>query len=357
MFEKCGLKDIFYRIYALKWYVLAAIAIIIVVGFVGLWGYSKVNGGASASSSSSQLTYYVNAEINVENYGVFDPVNAATNANNYFIKTFTAQMKSKTICNEIYDDLCAVYSKNEIVKNIGQTGIEWEKYYEAFYTISPETGNTIIIDINAATEEGITVATQIIKNKVEELAASIGVCKIELRSENYLPKSESVADTFTITKKLVAEILIIAIVLVLIVVLGIAIFSPTINRGTDIDEYGVAFLGIISSKKVAIMARIIAKAMEEKGIKKLAVASSLKKNNFAEIIAQVGDEFKKIGKNDFEITFVGDPTISGEAFDTCASSDAVLLIEKRGASKHKHFADLLNLFDNFETKILGGILQ
>lgn len=353
MFEKCGLKDIFYRIFVLKWCAIAMVVILTIAGIGAYVGYSSIKGGSASTSTSSQLTYYVQARIGDQQTTNYDPNTAAGASRSNFINTTEAMMKSKAVGKDIYDMLLEVFTEEEIRTNIGSIGLDWQNYYKNFYTLDTEKGSAIIIDINASTDAGIEAATKVVKVEMEKIAKTIDTCNLSLYSESYVTSTGGSNSGVSLSKKLIAEIIIIAVVLTLIIMAAISIFCPTVNRGSDIDEYGVTFLGIVSNKNIEVSARIIEKMMEDKGIKKLAIASSLKKNNYAETIKKINDDLG----DGLEVVYAKNPAESGDAFDLCFSADAVLLLERRGFSKHKDFAEMLNLLVNFDANIIGGMLQ
>ena len=391
MFEKCGLRDIFAKIWKMKWVILI---ILVIFAGIGASSYMKDVKTAEAKAAKEEANnrkiyagyayYYIN--YTKEGTSATDSIMKSTATS--YIRTMGLYPTRSAIFNTLKEN----HSKDELTELLGSS--VYPKGVTRFsikksYTVSRDT-SPFLLKIRVTADDSDMCKELLKACRAKLVKIDEGIVNSSLKYEGSYVAAEnsnanqksveeeqesSTTSTTALTDKeeedgpsikTIIVWLIIGLVIGLILAVICALLWPVLNRASDFEDYGTLPIGEADKKSIPIFVRLLNKRLETENVKKIVFATSRTKDNrIEELCRQIAEEWKKLGKdvcfgegeNDsVAIQVAYAPDRNGEASDLCEAADMVIAAEKKGASLHRRYDEMLHYLGLFEIKPAGAVL-
>ncbi len=255
MFEKCGLRDVFYRIWMYKFWILGVITIFFLLGFFlfptnnedePMSHLVDANGHWAASAS-----YLVSSES-----GLSDEAgeNETDSTDLKLAHTYAEILHADFSAEKLLTQLRQKYSMDELINNLS-----WDVTEE---TVSPFAfRNTYFADVlepapivniyvyskdEALARDFLAECIAVFESTVDVVPNS-SISKLDgVVAYEYLEDSAPVSESNVGLKNSLVLLPILGCVVSLLVVCALAIFRPTINRKGDFSLYDIFVIGEVS---------------------------------------------------------------------------------------------------------------
>lgn len=259
MFEKCGLRDIFYRIWKCKWWVLGVTVFFFLMGII-------LSAGNRDADDPLSLTAEANGRWAASaSYLVASDPSAADNKNGDGIEsadlslahTYAEILHADFSAEKIMDRLLQKYTMDELV-----SGLFWDVTAD---TVSPFAfRNTYFADVlepapivnfyvyakdETLARDFIEECTAVFES-IADVVPGSSVKKIDgVVAYEYLDAAVPGSEKETGLNKIAFLMPVFGFVMSLLIVFFLAIFRPTINRKSDFSFYDVPVIGELSVLK------------------------------------------------------------------------------------------------------------
>lgn len=378
MFEKCGFNDIMFRVWRYKkWIALATV----VAMLIGVAAYITGVNRKVSENDTEELHWVVSASYLVETLDTAKADDAETSKDD-MANAVKAILMSDYTRERVYHQIQEKYTAEQIIEAL-QLTVE-EPLLTSFALEKSLSCNVIentsIVNFFVTTDNREFARDYIdaYRSAIEEIPQSLEGCKVK-----YLGGVED--QTKTVVTQLVVDVsnvgiivvsVILGMMLALLVVFFIAVFYPTINRGADMEMYQIPVLGEVNTRKAthgkqswSVLAQILLRRCEENGWNRISVTSSqmnhkemqlicLKLEEAAETVGislGISEQQDQQCDNALTLVLAHDVHHDPNAFQNCVSSDAVLLLEQYGVTKHKQMEELVQLLTMQDKAVLGAI--
>lgn len=371
MFEKCGLRDILYRIWKNKVWICLVMVLALALGAVA---------GMHHTTEQKKELWNVSASYLVELNQPVAPTQGETEtAERTMAFSALAILTSDYTRSQVYHELTEKFSKEEIIhalsldvtpEELSAFALENTLYYQVI-------GKSSIVNfyIRSENNEFAREYIQAYCRAFEQIPQKLENCKLKLiGSVDEQIQGASLEDQNGVNMALPVVGAILGLMVSLLVITAIAVFVPTVNRREDIAAYRVPVLGELQEGgksgrySVQVVAQHILSQCQKQNCTHVAVLTSGAKDGFVAAVCQKITE--QAQQNDIqlyldtqnvkgdaavELTAVGNPNQDVRALRSCMQSDGVILIERYGVTRHKALEGMLEDLADQNIPVLGAI--
>lgn len=384
MFEKCGFNDIMFRVWRYKKWIALATAVAMLMGVAAY--ITGVNGKVS-ENDTEELHWVISSSYLVElqdtaqtgaseasKDGSSDAVSMANAVKAILMSDYTRervyhQMREKYTAEQIIDALQLTVEDSLL------TSFSLEKSLSCNVLENTSIVNFFVTTDNREFARDYIDAYRL---AIEEIPQNLENCKVKylggVEDQTKTVVTQLVVDASNAGIIAVATIL--GMMLALLAVFFIAVFYPTVNRGGDMEMYQIPVLGEVNTRKAVcgkqswgVLAQILLRRCEEHGWHRISVTSSQMDSGAMHLICrELEDAAKTMGialgvseqkdqqcGNALTLVLTNDVNHDPNAFQSCMSSDAVLLLEQYGVTKHRQLEDLVQLLTMQDKAVAGAI--
>lgn len=385
MFEKCGLKDITYRLYMWRRTIAVCSAIVILfaagISFLGksIAGTpqktSQEDGnGANRHAEQNYAYYYVSLDPEQEQTVPDDRKSQEA----YFASSYKQTMGLYPTVESICNDMLEKYSAEELSHGINTAQSGNYKYkadladmIEAACQINVVGNSVIEIYVTTDNKEIGQELLRVCKEKLESMQKVIFGSKLNYIGEYYTAEDvkEEPAEQEDYLKGAV-WLLIAWIAAVLIFATVSAIFFPTINYDSDFELYGVNSFGGVSARNAPAFALRLQQDFMSKGGKNIGLLTTRKDTpQFRRQCRCLTEQLEKLGiavrygADGMQtagsvpcVTILSRPNENGEAFKMMMQCDILHGLEVAGRSRHNEFDALVHFVSGMPIQMKSAIL-
>lgn len=394
MFEKCGLRDVFVRIWKMKFIILVFVIIGAAVGSLmyvrKMSAYREMQEAEAAYDHvmyCGHAYYYINVTVGgSDTYAKMQSVVADS-----YKKIFALPSTS----HEIFTALAKNHAEEELgglldAERYAEKQVSRYKLYGKSYGLRTIANKAVLeIRVCAETKEMCKELLLACRVKLKDIDATMTDNKLKFENKYirkdvvdekffkgiYVTKENTAADTSSTGEATaviedddadtsaetsapgIGSIILWALIGLLagiIVAIAAAIFVPTINRDSDFEGYGVVSFGTFGKDGAAMLARILKKKADERGVSGVTLVTTLKNNKKTEAFSgTLTTEAEAAG---LHLTFVNQPATIAESSDACGSEDMFVALEKKGISRHQKFDEMKHYLKLMGKELDGAVL-
>lgn len=250
MFEKCGLRDIFYAIWKFKYFIIGVTVVFLLAGLMMSGGKNDSADVVSSAEGKwiASACYLVSAsEAADSGDSGADQVQDKDISMAY---TFSNLLKADYSAEVIYNHLLEKYTKREIIDGF-QLGVsedtltffDLRNAYSVSVLDSSPVVNFFATAINKEMAQALLEECRVV---FEEIPSEVNHSSVQYLNGVTSIKYENTGEGFSEESNSSHSVLIFVIIgvfLSLLVVVAVAVFSPTINRKSDFSFYDVPVIG------------------------------------------------------------------------------------------------------------------
>lgn len=256
MFEKCGLRDIFYAIWKFKYFIIGVTVVFLLAGLMMSGGKNDSADVVSSAEGKwiASACYLVSVPEDAEIGGsdgdsVRDKeISMAYTYSNILSADYSAEM--------IYNRLLEKYTKQEIIDGF-RLGVSEDTLtffdFQNAYTVSVlESSSIVNFFVTAENEEMAQALLDECRVEFEKIPSVVDHSSIQyLNGVTSVKYEKTGEDLFAESSgsRTVLIFVIIGVFLSLLIVTAVAVFRPTINRKSDFSFYDVPVIGELSAVK------------------------------------------------------------------------------------------------------------
>lgn len=258
MFEKCGLRDILYRLYRYKWGIFL-VTLVFLLGGIGLYIFGgQADDGTPVQNNEGTAVWVASASYLVKLDDTHTVGNAAENATQeemYMAQTCLGILTSDYSVKQVYETLLETYTPQELIDGLNLDVTPQTLSYFSLSAVmkSRVLSATSIVNfyVEIADKDLAQAYLQACRTIFETTPGIVGNCSVQyiggvLDQKNSASETNKASDT---TRIVIIPIMgMVGLMLGLLFVLVLAVFSPTLNRKSDFAMYNLPVLGEVSGK-------------------------------------------------------------------------------------------------------------
>lgn len=387
MFEKCGIRDVFYAIHKNIKFIALVTCIFLVLGIVLSVFSSNNDKDVIVSVEKEDWVASACYSVKYREKSTNETAEEVLNAEQLVAKTIFSLLNADFTREKIYNTLLQKYSKADIIDAFDLECTEENlNAFDLSYVLKGDVINStsiINIYVQSTNKQLSKDYLDIAGNALKEISLSVkevetnyldGVWDvIKSNEKNQQEKYEMSYTKFWLIMP------IIGLLLSLLFILAKTMFFPTVNRRSDFCAYNMPVIAEICSKYNAKKCKIseslqfnalrMLDYLKENNVKTCAVVTTLKNkeyvnkllNNISTILQEQGESVgvaNSLGelenaKYDNTFIFAVDICKDMNVLKTCKQSDGVLFFEEYGKSYHNNIYEAIEILKIRNIKTLG----
>lgn len=259
MFEKCGLRDVFYAIWKFKYFIVGVTAVFLLAGLMMSGGEddSAVTVSPAEGKWIASACYLVSASEDADLGG--SAVDQVQDKDISMAYTFSNILNADYSAEMIYNRLLEKYTKKEIIDgfNLGvsEDTLTFFDVHNAYAVSVLESSSIVNFYVTAENKEMAQALLDECRVEFEKIPSVVDHSSIQYLNGVTSIKYENTGEDLSAesdSSHTVLIFVIIGVFLSLLIVVAIAVFRPTINRKSDFSFYDVPVIGELSAVKEKI---------------------------------------------------------------------------------------------------------